>query len=250
MRSLTVVMGSMVLVTALAGLQAGRLAAAPPAGGESQEAPCPLCSAAPGKVFFVNDPVGRNSITFTSRAPLEDIVGTTNQIAGFVVFDPDQADAGATVQFKVPVASLDTGIPMRDEHLRSPAWLDAAAHPEIVVSLTGLRDLESVEAKAGARTWTATATGEIQLKGQTRALEVAVRFTWLKETDKTRQRLPGNLLAGRGTFEVALADFGITGPPNMDVIGSKVGSNIAVEVSFVATSQGEKERPCALCGAE
>ncbi len=55
--------------------------------------PCNPCGKA-GTVFHVNDPMGRNSVTFKSRAPLEDIIGTTNQITGYINFDPQDWDKG------------------------------------------------------------------------------------------------------------------------------------------------------------
>ena len=44
---------------------------------------------AEGYKFYIDDPMNRNTITFKSEAPLEDIVGTSNQITGYINFDPD-----------------------------------------------------------------------------------------------------------------------------------------------------------------
>lgn len=186
--------------------------------------------------FHVNDQVGRNSVTFTSEAPLEDIVGTTNQITGHLEFDPMHPDKGGKGMLTVPVASLDTGIPLRDEHLRSAAWLDAEGHPEITMEITGLQKVTKVKSGDGFHTFDVVATGTFTARGKSRPIEVAARLTYLAESEQTKALMPGDLLAVRASFDVTLADFGVTGPEGMDIIGSKVGEAVTVDVSFRGTN--------------
>lgn len=201
-----------------------------------------------GMVFYVNDPMMRNSVTFKSSAPLEDIVGTTNQIMGTIMFDPGHPDKGATGALIVPVASLSSGIPMRDEHLQSPNWLDAAQYPNIALTISGIRNLKKIKSTKDAQTYDLTIIGDLFLHGKSKRVEIPGRFSYLKETEMTQQKLPGDLLAARANFDVKLADFGITGPKGMPLIGSKVGESIALDVSFVASDQspemGEAGNPC------
>ena len=60
---------SFIAVTALLVVSSVAFAAATPGN------PCNPCSMK-GATFHVNDPMGRNTVTFKSEAPLEDIVGT------------------------------------------------------------------------------------------------------------------------------------------------------------------------------
>jgi polyisoprenoid-binding protein YceI len=189
-----------------------------------------------GTVFYVNDPVGRNSVSFSSKAPLEDIVGTTNRITGHIVFDPARGAEGGKGSFSVPVESLNTGIPLRDEHLKGSDWLDAAGHPEISFKFDETRDAKLVKSSSEYQTYDATLVGDFSMRGRTVRIEVPARFTYIKQSDRTRQRMPGDLIAGRATFSVALADFGVQGPAGMDLIGTKVSDRIDIQVSFVATS--------------
>lgn len=186
-------------------------------------------------VFHVADPMGRNAVTFRSLAPLEDIVGTSNELSGSVAFDPTQPARGARGELTVPVASLRTGIPMRDEHLRGSDWLDAAAQPEIRFVIDGVRNVRTVKSDGGARTYDLTLAGTLSLHGQTRRIEVPARVTYLPESERTRMRAPGNLIAGRTSFEVALKDFGVRGMQG--VVGAKVSETIKVDVSFFATDK-------------
>ena len=69
------------------------------------------------------------NITFESQADIETIVGTTNKAKGTVKADLDKGIG--SVSITVPVASMKTGIDLRDEHLRSEHWLNAQKFPEI-----------------------------------------------------------------------------------------------------------------------
>jgi polyisoprenoid-binding protein YceI len=185
-----------------------------------------------GDTFHVNDEVGRNSVTFTSEAPLEDIVGTTNQITGWLTFDPLNAQDGGAGELVVPIATLATGIPLRDEHLRSAAWLDAEAYPEARLVIERVTDVEKVKSGDGFHTFDVVAEGTFALRGQKRQVKIPARVTYLEESERTKALMPGDLLAVRAEFDVALADHGVSGPEGRDIIGSKVGETVTVEVSF------------------
>jgi len=187
--------------------------------------------------FVANDSAGRNNVTFKSEAPLEDIVGTTNQLTGHINFDPGNPGKGASAEFTVPVASMTTGIPLRDEHMKSKGWLNAADYPEIRLRLDRVTEAELVSNSGDARTFNLKVSGELTLHGSTAPVEVAARVSYLPESEQTRKRLPGDLLAVRARFPVRLADFGITGPEGSGTIGSKVGETIEIEVRLVAGTE-------------
>ena len=54
--------------------------------------------------------------------------GQFNQISGSIQFDPATPSLG-TVAVEIESASIHTGIPKRDEHLRSPDFLDVDKYP-------------------------------------------------------------------------------------------------------------------------
>ncbi len=210
------------------------------------------CHAKHGTVFYIADPMGRNTISFTSQAPLEDIIGTTNQIAGYVVFDPKNPIKGGRGQFNVSTASLKTGIPLRDEHLQSEDWLDAKKYPSISLQIEGVKDVKAVKETASYKTYELEFEGSFSLHGKTKRIKVPARMTYLPESEQTRQKMAGDLLAVRASFDVALTEFGIKGFEG--VVGSKVSDTITVDVSFMATNQkpGAKNpcNPCNPCGGK
>lgn len=208
------------------------------------------CDAKLGMVFHIDDPAGRNTVTFKSTAPLEDIVGISTSVHGYIAFNPCSPTRGGKGMLVIPTASLVTGIPLRDEHLRSADWLDAKSFPNIEFRIESARSVKETKRGDGYRTWDMTLDGELSIHGRTRHISVPARVTHLKESEMTRQKRPGDLLAGRVSFELVLADFGIRGPLGADLIGTKVGETITLEVSFVAGSEPLTggANPCNPCG--
>ncbi len=202
------------------------------------------CFAKMGTVFMIADPMQRNTITFRSEAPLEDIIGTTNQVQGYLVFDPHSPKKGGRGEITVPVASLRTGIPLRDEHLQGPEWLDANGYPNITFTIEDVRDVKSVKKGDGFTTYEAKVLGSFTLRGVTRNIETDARLTYLEESETTRQKLEGDLLATRASFTVALSEFGVRGFDG--VVGSKVGSTIDIDVNVMASASapGKASNPC------
>ncbi len=204
------------------------------------------CHAKFGVVFYIADPMARNTISFTSRAPLEDIIGTTHQIAGYVVFDPKNPTKGGRGHFNVSTASLMTGIPLRDQHLRGKEWLDAEQYPVISLRIESVKGVKVVKETPSYKTYELNLVGSFSLHGKTKRIEIPARMTYLPESEQTRQKMPGDLLAGRAGFDVSLKEFGITGVEG--VVGSKVGETINVEVSFMASNKKPSaENPCNPC---
>lgn len=187
-----------------------------------------------GVTFWVDDPMKRNLLSFKSSAPLEDIVGTTNEVHGQLVFDPKNPDAGVRGEFRAPVAGLNTGIPLRNEHLRSAAWLDADNHPDIRFVVDGTRDVRLGKRGEGFSTWDMTLSGTLSLHGHDKRIDVVAKVTYLEESKATHARLPGNLLAGRARFTVKLSDYGVKGFKGL--IGSRVSDEIDVDVSLMGST--------------
>jgi polyisoprenoid-binding protein YceI len=220
----------------------------------AQGNPCNPCNpcAKKGTVFTVDDPMGRNSITFRSEAPLEDIVGTSNKIKGHIMFDPMNPNKGGSAKFMVATSSLTTGIPLRDEHLQSADWLAAKKYDHISLEITKVNEIKQVKKTSEYATYDVAVEGKLSIRGKSKTVKFPARITYLKESEKTKKRMPGNLLATRAEFEVALADFGIKGPTDAGLVGTKVGDTITVEVSVMGTTADMKmaANPCNPCGGK
>jgi polyisoprenoid-binding protein YceI len=161
------------------------------------------------KKFFANDEKKRDVVTFTSKAPLETIVGTTGDIVGMVEVNPDAVDS-TKARFEVNLASLKTGIEMRDGHMRNQ-YLETAKFPKAIFELTKivkasqnkLEDQKSIDL---------IAEGNFTVHGVTRLVTIPLTITYLKETEDTKAKLAGDLLRVEGNWIVSLADYNISRP--------------------------------------
>jgi polyisoprenoid-binding protein YceI len=180
----------------------------------------------------------RTNITFESHTDFEVILGSTNALSGMAQADFDSGEA--TVKLEVPVASLRTGIDLRDQHLRSPMWLNADQHPTISFVSKKARRLDNDR-------W--EVTGDFTLHGVTRTLKTVVSV----------REIPGDLAKKAGLeagewvrvsapFEVDLSEFGVQIP---DMAAAKVNDtwNIRV-VAFASTVGGGAANPCNPCGGK
>lgn len=178
--------------------------------------------------FNFADPGGRNQVSFSSETPLEDIFGTANGISGSVTFDP--ANFGKTLKGKlsVSVKSMQTGISLRDEHLRSANWLNEAGFPEVTFEINGVSELKA----DGANKVKGKVNGKFSLRGVTKDITAEFEATYLEESEMTQKRAPGDLLGVRAEFDVNLNDFGIQN----DVVGTKVAKMIEIDFNVVGSN--------------
>ena len=166
--------------------------------------------------------------TVRSVTDLEDIVTTTNAVAGTIACD--RAKGTGSVFLTVKAASLDTGIPMRNEHLRGEKWLDTAKFPEITFKSTGLKHLKGDEYEI---------VGDFTMRGMTKPViaKAVVRFL---DDEKAVKTLGGPAVKAVASFSVKLSDFGIT-PPG---IGIKVSDSLDISLSVFGVDKPiAKEEP-------
>jgi len=170
------------------------------------------------RAYYVNDPVGRNVVVIESRAPLETMITTGNQVVGDIRINPDDVLDKPQARFELDLASMDTGISMRNEHMQSAGWMDTAKYPKAVFTLTkasapegvGFAFVPSLRNIAGKVTL--QAEGTMEMHGVTRPVQATVEVTPIKASKDTAARLPGDLLHVRAKFPIKLDEFGINVP--------------------------------------
>lgn len=144
----------------------------------------------------------RTNITFESTTDFEQILGTTNKTSGSIVADFEVGKG--SVQVSVPVSSMKTGIDLRDEHMRSPGWLDAEKYPEISFSS------DSVTLKSDGQ-W--IAEGLFTMHGVSKELTIMVEVKEIPASLAEKAGLEsGEWIRISTAFEVKLSDFGIDIP--------------------------------------
>lgn len=205
-----------------------------------KEPPIPEPIAAKGTAYHTI--TGKQAqVTFTSDAPLQDIVGKSNAVVGWAVAGPADAPVSlAGGRWLLPVASLATGIPLRDEHLAGEHWLDAARHPCIEFTLEKVEAIEPVKSGSDFATWSCTLVGTMSMHGTTRQMRVEkAKVSLLKASERTASIAPGDLMFIQCTYEVRLSEFGIT---NGDV-PDKVADTIKLEQMLRLSTIPQKAEP-------
>jgi polyisoprenoid-binding protein YceI len=162
------------------------------------------------------------TIAFSVRHMMvSNVRGRLATFGGRVDADPTSPEA-ARIEATIDAASIDTGNAKRDEHLRGPDFLDAAAFPTITFRST---EVET----AGAGGW--KVTGDLTLHGVTRPVVLDVAGVAPPIKDPT-----GNLRAG-ATVRTTIdrKDFGITFGKTLDNGGAIVGDQVAITIDVEVT---------------
>lgn len=181
------------------------------------------------QTFSFEDKNGRNQVTFFSATPLEDITGTANGISGTVTFDITNFAKTLKGNLTVKVSSMNTGIELRNQHMKGANWLNAEKFPEIVFSIKEVMNVKQVDNNK----LEFKIKGDFAMHGITKEVIADAEATYLDENEQTQRRAPGDLLGVRAKFNVKLSDFGV----NNQIIGNKVADNIEVSVNIVGSNK-------------
>lgn len=141
--------------------------------------------------------------------------GGFDKVSGTVVFDP-QNPAASSVEATIDVASINTGVADRDNHLRSADFLDVENHPTITFKSTNVK-------VTGDNT--ADVTGDLTIRGTTRPVTLKVEF--LGET----MGMNGAPVAGfEAQTKINREDFGLTWNVALETGGVLVGKEIKLNI--------------------
>jgi polyisoprenoid-binding protein YceI len=156
--------------------------------------------------------------------------GQFRKYGGTVKIDPKDF-ARSSFEGEVEVASVDTGNPDRDNHLRTGDFFDAPNHPEIRFKST------RIEAKGGSEY---SVTGDLTVRGVTKPVTLDVEF------HGTQKDPYGRFVAGitaRGT--VNRKDFGVNWNAILETGGFAVSDKVTLELELEAAYAEDKAQASA-----
>lgn len=133
-----------------------------------------------------------SEITFRATSRLMNAEGHFGRFSGDVVADP-AGPTGARINLTIDAASLETGIEMRDKHLRSADFVDIERFPTIA--------FQSVRVEAAGRR--ATVMGRLTLHGVTREIAVPVDV----QITETALVASGEFIVNRGEYAMNYNSF-------------------------------------------
>ena len=186
------------------------------------------------KCFYTDLHTGKDLAQFTSDAPVELIEGKTNQISGKVCYDDkfvfDQKHP-FSIAFNVDLASIDTGIPLRNEHMRNN-FLETDKYPNAAFLANKIVANAKPPFKEGQKV-KITATGNFTVHGKTVVKTIPLDVTYFPESDLTHHRFKsGNMIRIQGTFPVKLEEHDIQRPQAILV---KLADTVFVTIDVFAT---------------
>lgn len=128
-----------------------------------------LASSALAAETYVVDP-SHARVSFTvGHLGFSDVLGMFDTVDGTLTLD-EENPANSSVSITIDASSIDTGWDPRDEHIRTPDFLNVAEHPEITFEST------AVEVTGDE---SATVTGDLTILGQTQAVTLDVTLNQL-----------------------------------------------------------------------
>lgn len=147
-------------------------------------------AAAEERVYAV-DPA-RSQIRFHASSRLMDADGRFHRFGGEVRFDDSRPEAAAA-RLTVEVASIDTGIRMRDDHLRSEDFFHVERYPTATFLVAS--------ASRDAERW--VVSGQLTVRGVTQPLSLPVTVS----RTGAELRIRGEFTVNRQAFGISYRSF-------------------------------------------
>jgi polyisoprenoid-binding protein YceI len=196
--------------------------------------------------FKVDDAWGRDVVEFRASAPMEEIVGTTNEIVGLVRIDPGAVRGpGTQARFDVDLTTIKTGIAMRDGSVMKS--LGAGSQPKATFTLTRVKS-SSADMMTPNATVNIVAQGTFSLHGVTKTIEVSAQITYIPRGGPFSQMRPGNFVRMVAAFDIKLADYQVdrSGPVLVLQVGETAHVTISALASDATPAEAETYRQSAI----
>lgn len=160
------------------------------------------------------------SVDFTVRHMMfTNVRGSFSDVEGTIDFDPENP-AAASLTASVKTASVNTGAPDRDNHLRSADFFDVENHPEMTFQSTHVEITGDTTAKV---------TGDLTIRGITKSVVFDVEFLGHGPS------LFGDERAGfEASFTINREDFGLTWNQTLESGGVLVSKEVKATLGVQA----------------
>jgi polyisoprenoid-binding protein YceI len=159
------------------------------------------------------------SVGFVARhMMISKVRGRFRQVAGTIKVAEVPEDSHADIV--IEAGSIDTGLAMRDDHLKSPDFLDVANHPHLRFRSTKIEHHEETSFKL---------MGDLTIRGVTRPVTLDLNFLGAAKDPS------GSCKVGfEARAEINREDFGLTWNQALETGGVLVGKQVVVEIEALA----------------
>jgi polyisoprenoid-binding protein YceI len=147
--------------------------------------------------------------------------GSFTEISGAITVAEDPT--ASSVEVTIGAASIDTGSPDRDGHLRSPDFLNVEQFPSLTFRSLRVVDFTGSDFRLA---------GELTIRDVTREVELKVDFDGVAQNPWGKE-----IVAFTATTEIDREDFGMTWNLALETGGVLVGRKVKIEISAQAIRQ-------------
>jgi len=178
-----------------------------------------LCLVAPGLLHAAPwefDPT-HTGVQFKVRhLMISSVRGEFEKVTGKIVYD--EADVTkSSADITIDTASINTRVAKRDEHLRSPDFLDVKKYPAIT-----FRSKRIETAGSG----TLKMTGDLTIRGVTKEVVLTVEGP----TPSIKDPMGNSRVGGQATTKINRKDFGLVWNAALETGGVVVGDEVEITI--------------------
>jgi polyisoprenoid-binding protein YceI len=185
-----------------------------------------IASAAPVATWAATwtiDPAHTNVQFSVRHMMLSNVSGEFGKVSGTIQGD-QTAPATAVIEATIDATSINTREPKRDEHLKSPDFLDVAKFPTITFKSKKIEP-------AGAGSF--KVTGDLTLHGVSKEVVLDVSDV----TPPIKDPMGKTRAGAHATTKINRKDYGVNWSKVMDNGGVMVGDDVAITIDVEATQQ-------------
>ena len=179
-------------------------------------------STAPGTVTtWKIDPAHSHAEFKVKHMMISNVKGSFSGLTGPLSLDETDY-THSKVEVDIPVATLSTGDPQRDGHLKSADFLDAEKYPAILFKST------NIDSKGGADY---AVTGDLTIHGVTKPVTLAVEDV----SEPSKDPWGNHRIGLSASVKINRKDFGLTWNAALETGGILVGEEVTItlDVEFL-----------------
>jgi polyisoprenoid-binding protein YceI len=155
------------------------------------------------------------TVSFVARhLMITKVRGNFAEVSGAITIAENPLES--SVEATMKTASITTGTPDRDNHLRSADFLDVEKYPELTFRSTSVKDLAGGEF---------VLVGDLTIRDVTRQVELKVEFDGVAKSPWGQE-----VIGFSATTEIDREDFGITWNQALETGGFMVSKTVKIEI--------------------
>jgi polyisoprenoid-binding protein YceI len=168
---------------------------------------------------FAVDPA-HTTVGFVARhLVVSKVRGSFSEVSGTITVADNPLESA--VEVVIGAASINTGQPDRDNHLRSADFLELEKYPNLTYRSTGVKSHKGNEF---------VLTGELTIRDVTRAVDLEVEYDGTIVSPYGQE-----VIAFTASTEIDREEFGITWNQAIEAGGVMVGKKVKIELNIEAT---------------